>query len=282
VDDADVIAKQMAAYAKSPEVQIAQTRFRLQLLRNWLIPVGARVLEIGCGQGDMTAVLAHVVGDDGYVTAVDAAGRNYGGPVSIGESADHLSRTPLGRRVEFHFNFDLLDQANDFRPDAFDYVVFAHCSWYFSSLDHFRRALLRVRPWAKRLCYSEWDLEPRSLDQVAHMLAVLIRGQVEAYRHESIANVRTPFSKSSLEAILHETGWMLSSQASIDSGCLQDGRWEIDNCLNLSPKEASDWHLPPKLIELLGSQFDLLRSLAAKHALRSLSSYSIVAARIRS
>ena len=138
----------------------------------------------------MTAVLAHAVGDGGRVTAVDAAGRDHGGPVSIDDSADHLSRSSLGRRVKFHFNLDLLDDANGFGPDAFDYVVFAHCSWCLRSLDYFHRAL-GVRPWAKRLCYSEWDLEPRSLDQVAHMLAVLIQGQIEAYSSDSFANVHT-------------------------------------------------------------------------------------------
>ena len=50
----------------------------------------------------------------------------------------------------------------------------------------------------------------------------------------------TPVSKSRLEGILHETGWTLCSQAAIDTGGLQDACWEIDHCLNLSSKEASE------------------------------------------
>jgi SAM-dependent methyltransferase len=277
VDESEEIASQMALYSACPDVQVIQTRFRLQLVRGWNIPEGSRVLEVGCGQGDMTAVLAHAVGSSGHVTAIDAADPDYGGPVTVGKSAEHLSQTPLGTRIKFHYGYDLLDEANDFPPDAFDYVVFAHCSWYFGSLDQFRRSLARVRPWARQLCYSEWDMEPRSIDQVAHMLAVLIQGQVEAHRVDSISNVRTPFSKSRLEGILGETGWTISSDASIDSGCLQDARWEIDGCLATSLEEAKAIGLPPKLVDLIGSQADVLSLLAERHECRSLSSRSIVA-----
>jgi SAM-dependent methyltransferase len=279
MDEAEEIASQMALYTICPDVQLIQTRFRLQLARGWRIPEGSNVLEIGCGQGDMTAVLAHVVGSGGHVTALDAADRDYGGPVTVGKSADHLAGTPLGRRIEFHYDYDLLDEANDFPPDTFDYVVFAHCSWYFRSLGPFYRALLRVRPWAKQLCYSEWDLEPRSLDQVAHMLAVLIQGQVEAYRADSGANVRTPFSKARLEGLLRETGWTPSSGTTIDTEELQDGGWEIDHCLDRSREEADGLDLPPKLREFLDTQAYVLRRLAENHPSRSLPSYSIVAAR---
>jgi SAM-dependent methyltransferase len=279
MDEAEEIARQMAAYPINPDVQLAQTRFRLQLVEGWKIPKGSRVLEIGCGQGEMTVVLAHAVGSEGHVTALDAASRDYGGPVCVGESADHLSQTPLGRRVEFHFEYDLLDAANDFPPDAFDYVVFAHCSWYFGSIDQFRRTLLHVRSWAKHLCYSEWDLEPRSLDQVAHLLAVLVQGQVEAYRLASEANVRTPFSRTKLEGLLRETGWTPTLNTTIDSGRLQDAGWEIDRTLICSLAEAKVLDLPPKLQEFLESQALVLSLLAEKHKNRSLSSCSIVALR---
>jgi ubiquinone/menaquinone biosynthesis C-methylase UbiE len=59
-------------------IQIVQTAYRLRLLRNWSIGLGTRVLEIGCGQGDMTAVLAAAVGPAGRVTAVDIASPDYG------------------------------------------------------------------------------------------------------------------------------------------------------------------------------------------------------------
>jgi SAM-dependent methyltransferase len=279
MDEAEFIASQMALYAACPDDQVIQTRMRLQLARGWQIPEGAKVLEVGCGQGDMTAVLAHVVGSSGLVTAVDNADTDYGGPVTVGRSAEHLSQTPLGPRIQFHYSYDLLDESNGFPRDSFDYVVFAHCSWYFGSLDQLRQSLARVRPWAATLCFAEWDPEPRSLDQVAHMLAVMIQGEVEAYQTDSYANVRTPFSRSTLKKLLSETGWTLDSDETIDTGQLQDARWEIERCLETSLDDATELDLPPRLIDLIGSQTDLLGQLAEKHGYRSLATYSIIASK---
>ena len=58
--------------------QIAQTEHRLQLVSQWPIHTGSRILEIGCGQGDCTAVLASIVGSSGHVTAIDPADLSYG------------------------------------------------------------------------------------------------------------------------------------------------------------------------------------------------------------
>ncbi|WP_124291139.1 methyltransferase domain-containing protein, partial [Streptomyces sp. ADI91-18] len=67
------IAASMAANALSPGIQLPQTRYRAALVSSWDIPAGASVLEVGCGQGDMTAVLAEAVGPQGRVVAVDIA-----------------------------------------------------------------------------------------------------------------------------------------------------------------------------------------------------------------
>jgi SAM-dependent methyltransferase len=276
-EDAERVAAQMVLSAKYPEVQLAQTHFRMQLVKGWQIPPGAKVLEIGCGQGDMTAALAHAVGRDGHVTAVDSAPSHYGAPVTLKQSADHLKRTPLGHRIDFHFQFDVMDPATSFAANTFDYVVLAHSSWYFASLDQLRRVLLSVRPWANNLCYSEWELEPHTLDQVAHLLSILIQGQVEAYKADSDSNVRTPFSRARLKQLLQECGWNLSTESGIDSTQLKDADWEIDQCLSSSLTEAETLNLPSKLLALLGSQVDTLRLMAAKGKNRSLSSYLIVA-----
>ena len=59
-------------------IQYCQTLHRLALLSQWDIHTGSKVLEIGCGQGDCTAVLASAVGDQGKVVAVDPASLDYG------------------------------------------------------------------------------------------------------------------------------------------------------------------------------------------------------------
>ncbi|HEY0734389.1 MAG TPA: methyltransferase domain-containing protein [Herpetosiphonaceae bacterium] len=276
---AEQIAGLMAVSTQSSTIQITQTQYRMQLVERWQIPPGARVLEIGCGQGDMTAVLAHAVGDGGHVTAVDIADPDYGAPVTVGESAQHLLNTPLGSRIDFHFRYDVLDPANTFAPDSFDYVVLAHCSWYFASVEQLGQVLRRVQPWARQLCFAEWDMQPQSLDQIGHLLAILIQGQIEAFKTDSEANIRSPFSRTRFKALLEETGWSVAGESMMDTAPLQDADWEIDWCLRSSLGEAETMDVPAKFRELLSSQVDVLRLAAQSAGNRPLPAYAITAER---
>jgi SAM-dependent methyltransferase len=273
------LAALMASYATSPDEQERQTSFRLAVVEQWQIPEGARVLEIGCGQGDTTAVLADAVGSAGRVIAVDIADPSYGAPVTIGDSARRLSEGPLGTRVKFSFGFDVLDPQNAFPDDAFDAIVLAHCTWYFDSLEQLRATLAQIRPWAPRLYLSEWDLEPRSVDQTAHLLAVLIQGQIEAFKGDSRSNVRTPYAREALRTILAETGWAVERETLVDASGLGDAAWEIDAALGDSLVEATALDIPPRLQTLLASQGEVLRRVAARDGNRPLPSYCMVARR---
>lgn len=59
-------------------IQLAQTLHRIRLLQQWNISTSSKVLELGCGQGDCTTVLACAVGEQGNVVAVDPADLTYG------------------------------------------------------------------------------------------------------------------------------------------------------------------------------------------------------------
>lgn len=276
---ADEIVALMAATAVSSPEQRAQTRYRMALAAQWRIPPGALVLEIACGQGDMTAVLADAVGPDGHVTAVDLADPSYGAPISLADSAAHLLSGPLGPRITFRFQTDLLDPAVDFPADAFDVVVLAHGAWYFQDLETLSRVLRRIRPWARQFCFAEWDLEPLALDQVPHLLAVLIQGQIELHKTASDANVRTPFAKTRFLELLTAAGWRLVEEARGDTSELADAGWEIAQCLHGSLPEAESLDLSAKARAFLASQGDLLRALAANPARRPLPSYILTAER---
>lgn len=231
MDRTEALLAVMAAGVAHPDIQRTQTRFRIALVDTWGIPAGARVLEIGCGQGDMTTVLAEAVGPDGQVIGVDIADPDYGSPVTLGESRAFLKATPLGDRIDMRYGYDVLDPGTDLPADAFDHVVFAHCAWYFTSLGHLRRTLARVRPWARRLCFAEWDLRPGSVRQLPHLLAVLVQGQIEAAGARDIGNVRTPFSRQCLLRELAATGWRITAERTVDTTGMQDADWEITAAL---------------------------------------------------
>jgi predicted methyltransferase len=59
-------------------IQYSQTLHRLVLLQHWDIAPNSKVVELGCGQGDCTTVLATAVGEQGKVVAVDPAELDYG------------------------------------------------------------------------------------------------------------------------------------------------------------------------------------------------------------
>ncbi|MEU9002628.1 class I SAM-dependent methyltransferase [Streptomyces sp. NPDC048551] len=271
------IAADMAAAGVSPEIQLTQTRYRTALVSSWGIPAGASVLEVGCGQGDMTAALAEAVGPQGRVVAVDIADPSYGAPITLGQSAKHLKATPLGSRIDFRFGLDVLDEAVTFPDNGFDYAVLAHCAWYFESLDQLGATLTRLRRWAQNLCCAEWDLAPRSVEQLPHLLAVLIQGQIEAGGSRGEGNVRTPFSRESLLRILPAAGWNPVPGQAVDTTVLQDGDWEVDACMTLLDDANRMAELPQTVRDLVRSQADVLRPLAKRHGNMPLPAYSLIA-----
>lgn len=261
------------------KVQRIQSAHRQRLVDLWPIENGARLLEIGCGQGDMTAVLARVVGPLGHVVAVDIADPSYGAPQTLRDATDRLLSSTMGDRMEFHFEFDALDPPFDFEADSFDWVVMVHSSWYFASADQLEKTLRQVLRWGRRLCFVEWDLEPRSLEQVPHMLAALIQGQAEAYKAKSIANIRTPLTQSQTLATLVRSGWNPASVSRIETMELQDASWEIAATLADTADEAMALGLPTKIRHLLDGQIELLRRLSAPGNFRPLDAYAVIAER---
>jgi SAM-dependent methyltransferase len=271
--DVAAVARAMATGVAEPDVQLVQTRFRAALATGWDIRPGDRVLEVGCGQGDMTAVLAAAVGAGGHVTAVDLADPDYGAPVTLGDSAAFLRTTPLGERIEFRFGFDVLTET--FADDAFDQVVLSQCAWYFASLDQLRATLGRVRPWARRLCFAEWDLAPTGPGQLAHLLAVQVQAMIEATGERGAGNVRSPFSRQALLRILAGTGWVAGEPVTVDTTGMHDGAWEVASCHEVAAERLDT--VPQAVRDLVVSHLDVLDAVAADVA--PLPVYSVTATR---
>lgn len=251
-----------------------------------------RILELGCGQGDMTTVLADAVGPTGHITATDPAGENYGAPVTLGEATAYVKAGPLGERIDFKLDFELDTASFPTGEDAqFDAVVLAHCTWYFESTAAIAHALERVRPWVKKggkLCLAEWDLEPSEpRAHLPHLLSVLVQGQLVAAGLQGEGNVRTPLSRAAMLRLVSEAGWSGSESGGgrkasakiVDTAGMQDGEWELHSARH-ALKQAREQGLPAAVLELAASQLDVMDAVKSSKVNVALPAYAICAFKV--
>ncbi|MBM7600915.1 SAM-dependent methyltransferase [Virgibacillus halotolerans] len=268
----------MAIHENMNEIQRVQTAHRLKLIQFWGIEEGSRVLEIGCGQGDTTASLAYVVGEKGFVHGVDIASDNYGAPITLGDAGLYLQQSKIGNQIKIAFNIDILSPGVTFSPEAFDYIVLSHCSWYLKSFAELEAILSKVRKWGKKLCFAEWDTRIQSIEQYPHFLAVLIQSQYECFKESSLSNVRTLFTPADVRRIVDKVGWTVMGEETINSPLLQDGKWEVDMTLSDYKAEIDQLvHLPDKLASLIQSEIHLLEKACQNHAIKPMSTYVSIA-----
>lgn len=253
------IVNDMNITGNAKEVQKIQTAHRIKLIEFWEIPEGARVLEIGCGQGDTLASLAYVVGENGFVHGVDIADENYGAPETLGQAKERLLKTALGKNIRMDFNFDIMDGENYF-DSQFDYVVLSHCLWYFSSYDELRNILTQVKAFGKNLCLAEWNPSIHEAEQLSHLKAVSVQAICECFKISSYSNVRTMFYPKDIERAVLESGWVIEKVGSVYSKDIQDGQWEVSTVTEVYPSEIEKLKdMPTKLKQLLFSQIEELR-----------------------
>ena len=269
-----VITNIVECMASSEEVQRIQTEHRLKLVESWGIKEGSSVLEIGCGQGDTTAALAYIVGEQGFVHGIDIASPDYGAPITVGDSARYLQQSKLGKQLKMEFNVDVLSAEVDFPEKSFDYIVFSHCSWYLKSFEELEGILKKVRKWGKTLCFAEWDSRIQMIEQYPHLLAVLIQSQYECFKESSLSNVRTLFTPMDIKRVVENAGWTIVNEQSIHSPKLQDAEWEIAMTVADYKEEINKLvELPEKLKSLIQSEVTLLEEAQKNHAIKPLSTY---------
>ncbi|WP_458120066.1 class I SAM-dependent methyltransferase [Paenibacillus sp. Z6-24] len=275
----DEIISCMAVAKDHPEMQRVQTRHRLNLVDFWDIPPGSKVLEIGCGQGDTTAVLAHRVGRDGLVYGIDIASPNYGSPVTVGDSAKFLLKSKLGFQTRMEYGVDLLSPETDFPAATFSHIVLSHASWYLNSNEELTAILRKIHKWGKKLCFAEWDTQIQNMHQFPHLLSVLIQAKYECFKESSSANVRTLFTPQDIRDAAAEAGWVIRREQVIAANDLQDGQWETETVLRDYGRELDELeHLPDKLKMLIRSEVRLLEdSVRGLDHLESMSAYAMTA-----
>lgn len=256
-------------------IQKVQTQHRLKLAEFWDIKLSDKVLEIGCGQGDTTAVLAFLVGDTGVVHGIDIASPEYGSPLTLGESINYLKESQIGNRINIDFEVDILSPQIEFPENHFDVIVLSHSSWYMKSAEELHDILKKLRKWGNKLCFAEWDTRIQSVEQYPHLLSVLIQAQYECFKTTSLSNVRTLFTPQDIKNITESTGWTIVAEKSINSPELQDGKWEIEQVLtNFHNELKMVDNMPPKMATLIKSQINLLESAIVTKAIKPMSTYA--------
>lgn len=256
----DQILSCMAVAKVYREDQRIQTRHRIRLAETFGIEEGDRILEIGCGQGDTTAVLAYLTGETGLVHGIDIANPDYGSPVSVGESAEFLMSSSLGDRVRMEFEVDFLRDDASLEKEGYDVVILSHSSWYLKSHDELLEILKKARSIAERICFAEADIRIDKMEQLPHLLAVLIQAQMESVKEKSAANIRTLVARDDALRLMERAGWRIVEEARILEPDLQDGEWEIQYTLHEALHELESMETPSeKWGDLLQSMGELLQ-----------------------
>ncbi|MER2126199.1 methyltransferase domain-containing protein [Solibacillus sp.] len=247
-------------------IQRTQLKHRLTLVNAFGIQPGMRVLEIGCGQGDTTVALAEAVGDAGQVVAIDIATPDYGAPITLGEAAQTISQSPIGKRITFHFETDFLTFDT---TEHFDVVVLSHCSWYFKNPEQLFAYFNKMKTMTTRVCFAEWDMDYRELSQRSHFCAVNLQALYSAY-FGGDGNILNVFHQKQIKQMLMEAEFTITKELVVDATYLQDGAWEIAYAKELYPALQTT---PQPIQTMATTYFHLMQADEQK----SLNSFVIIA-----
>ncbi|KAJ5167465.1 S-adenosyl-L-methionine-dependent methyltransferase [Penicillium canariense] len=209
-------------------------RHRLALTRTWDIQPGSRVLDIGCGQGESSLVLALINGPHGRIAGIDTAPPDYGGPYTIEQSQKHIQESALGERIEFL----RADTASLFLHYAstgpFDAAVLCHSLWYFpdpASIAHVFQLLANAN--VRYLCLAEYGFRASRPEQRPHVLAARAQAQFHSLR-KSVAtgtrepNVRSALTPTELLDAAGQSGWREKRSGYMQPDPqIRDGQWEV-------------------------------------------------------
>jgi ubiquinone/menaquinone biosynthesis C-methylase UbiE len=222
---------------------------RLNLSRVWGIQSGWRVLDIGCGQGDSTLVLAHQVGPDGHVTGVDPASPDYGSPYTLGQAQAYLRASALGSRIDFRrADAPSFLASDDGRQLEFDTATMCHSLWYFATRETVATLFgaLAAAPNVRRVCLAEYAGRAGTPEQAPHELAARVqrllhqvKKQVRGDDDVDAGNVREALEPDELEELAQAAGWKVGARGVLEAPeDMGDGRWEVQAATAPEFKEA--------------------------------------------
>jgi SAM-dependent methyltransferase len=258
--------QQLTLSPESHRVAASQTKHRLLLLKAWCGDhsslTSKTVLEIGCGQGDMTVALAWAVGPSGTIHAIDPAPLDYGSPETLGAAQGRISSSVFGMRIKWKQS----DPLEAIRADpsllaAADYVVLAHSLLYMRSSEYIAALFQVLRDGMSmsvvrterqpKLLIAEWGMKVSDERARAHLLAV----QAQAAQPLPSGNVQLYIEPKETLELARSAGWSKENEVWIDSPGLDDGEWEVAAARSM-PTASDD------IAEAAGTFLDQLESAA--------------------
>lgn len=226
----------LSSRPEANRIAISQTQHRLNLLTAWFGSLDKAqnalsdktVLEIGCGQGDMTVALAWAVGLKGKVFAIDPAPLDYGSPETLREAQHRITNSsPLGGRVDWIQSDPIKALEQNPELGAADYIVLAHSLLYMKSTDYVGELFGAVRsaaePASSRLLIAEWGMRVSNESAKAHLYAV----QAQAARPLESGNVQLYLEPGVTRELAINAGWNGDEERWIESPEVDDGAWEV-------------------------------------------------------
>jgi ubiquinone/menaquinone biosynthesis C-methylase UbiE len=243
------------------KIQAIQANHRTILLDIWSIQAGAKIVEIGCGQGDCTEALALRVGPEGHIDALDPAPLDYGSPETLGQAQSRISASDIGSFITWHQKSpqEFLISA---KSGKYDIAVLCHSLWYHSSPAAITETLSALKGKANKLCIAEYALVATEPSAIPHVLAALTRAAFETHMKESEANIRTAIAPNAIQEIAEAVGWKLVNAERIVPGAeLQDGSWETATVVSENfMQEVKENIKDEKVKELLNSMRESVKS----------------------
>ncbi|OQE40945.1 hypothetical protein PENCOP_c005G08499 [Penicillium coprophilum] len=258
-----------------------QIQHRVDLFNKWKITPGSKILEIGCGQGDCTLVAAYILGDQGHVTAIDPAPKDYGAPMTLGEAQDKLRQTPIGDRMTFYQSNlqDFLDSGAS--EQVYDYAMLVHSVWYLPSVEVLQKMLAALRGRTKCLLIAEYSLDIRGdIAALPHLLAAISQAEFNSRSNilDQDDNIQSIISQQTICALAQTAGWELQKEEIVESPQGQeDAEWEVHRVLSKEYSIRSESHGDPSRQNFANALIDAVaqstRVIGPNPKLRTLSTW---------
>jgi arsenite methyltransferase len=174
-----------------------QSQYKLGLALAGLARIarGDKVLDIGCGPGNLTSHLAELVGNEGHVLGVDVNEKRISIALKLEEDYPNLT-----------FSVGNAEEVSQFGKDRFD-VVFVNATihWVDDTLKALKAALYVLKPGGRIVISTACG------DHIPPVLKIreriLLQQRFQPYRQKEGKDVLQYFKKNELDALLSHAGF---------------------------------------------------------------------------